>query len=351
MTLHERLLTASFCVVLLTVPAMRAQSSAADRLLHDMRLASNLDADDKVPYHVKVSYDLYDLKGHKKSTGTLERWSWPGAGHSRLIVSGATYQSPGPEGQPPKANREAYLVRILNRFITNPAPAVPQKGPAYAVQGRTIAGNNYTCLTPLRRIEGAQPRYAPEDEEFANDQEVVATRQWCSPEDSSIVRVAFDDNNFVALRNKIASFNGVSYSQEVTLQYAGVVAMVGHVDLLEAYTPTEAELTPVKPAAKPSLPPGIPAGVLAGKIIKKVPPTYPQSAKSSHIGGTVVLAAIISKQGTISSLDVIASPDKSLSEAATDAVKHWTYQPYLLNGQPNEVDTQITVNFNLNGPA
>lgn len=347
MTFRMRLLQLSLCIVSLIVPAVHAQSSAADRLLHDMRLASNLDADDKVPYHIKVSYDLYDLKGHKKTTGTLERWSWPGRGHSRLIVSGATYKSPEPEGEQPKANREAYLARILTSYVTNPAPPVPKKEPAFAVQERAIAGNTYTCLSPLRQTGASQPMYAPEDEQFANDQDVVATRGWCSPAGSSVVRVAFDNYNFVALRNKITDFNGVSYAQEVTLQYAGLVAMVGHVDLLEAYTPTEAELAPVQPVEKPVLLPGIAAGVLAGKMIKKVKPTYPQSAKSNRIQGTVVLAAIISKQGTISSLDVFVSPDKSLSDAAVDAVKHWTYQPYLLNGQPTEVDTTIAVNFNL----
>jgi TonB family protein len=94
-----------------------------------------------------------------------------------------------------------------------------------------------------------------------------------------------------------------------------------------------------------SLNPGV---VLAGKILRSEQPVYPISAKMKHIGGSVVLCAIISRQGTISSLDVVSSPDDSLSKSAVDAVKHWTYQPYLLNGQPTEVDTTITVNYNLN---
>lgn len=348
MTLRDRLFTASFCAVLVLVPSMRAQSSAVDLLLH-MRQASNLDADDKVPYHIKISYDLYDLKGRKKSTGTIERWSWPGAGHSRLIVAGATYHSPIPEGVQVKANREYYLVSLLTRAMTNPAPSVPQKASSLVALDRTVQGADYDCVAPRRApAGGAQLRYAPEDEQFADDQDAAATRQWCAPAGSDVLRVAFDDYDFVALHNKIANFNGVSYAQEVTLLYYGKVAIVGHVDTLETYKPTAAELAPVTPAAKPSLPPGVPVGVVTGKPIKKVSPSYPQSAKSNHIGGTVLLMAIITKEGKISSLDVIASPDKSLSDAAMDAVKHWTYQPYLLNGQPTEVDTRITVNFNLN---
>jgi protein TonB len=93
----------------------------------------------------------------------------------------------------------------------------------------------------------------------------------------------------------------------------------------------------------------IPGIVVAGKIIRKDTPVYPEIAKQEHMGGTVILSAIISKEGTISSLDVIASPDRALSDSAVEAVKHWTYHPYLLNGQPTEVDTTITVNYNLNG--
>jgi periplasmic protein TonB len=62
----------------------------------------------------------------------------------------------------------------------------------------------------------------------------------------------------------------------------------------------------------------------------------------------VVLHAIISKQGTITQLNAISGPDM-LKGAATDAVRQWRYKPYLLNGEPTEVDTTITVNFNLNG--
>jgi protein TonB len=66
------------------------------------------------------------------------------------------------------------------------------------------------------------------------------------------------------------------------------------------------------------------------------------------VGGTVVLHAIISKTGTIEKLEAISGPDM-LKGAATDAVRQWRYKPYLLNDGPTEVDTTITVNFNLNG--
>jgi len=89
-------------------------------------------------------------------------------------------------------------------------------------------------------------------------------------------------------------------------------------------------------------------GVLAGNLIQQVQPVYPPMAKIARVQGTVVLQAVISKQGTIENLRVV-NGHPMLIQAAIDAVKQWRYKPYLLSGEPVEVDTQITVNFNLTG--
>ena len=87
--------------------------------------------------------------------------------------------------------------------------------------------------------------------------------------------------------------------------------------------------------------------VIAGNILTKATPVYPDIAKAAKESGTVVLRAIISKEGTMKSLVVLSGPSM-LQGAALDAVKQWTYKPYLLNGEPTEVDTTIMVNFTLN---
>jgi len=87
---------------------------------------------------------------------------------------------------------------------------------------------------------------------------------------------------------------------------------------------------------------------MAGNILTKVAPVYPNDARAAHISGTVVLHAIIGKDGNVEKLVVVSGP-KELQTSALDAVKQWTYKPYLLNGNPTEVDTTIHVNYNLNG--
>jgi protein TonB len=105
-------------------------------------------------------------------------------------------------------------------------------------------------------------------------------------------------------------------------------------------------ITVAKP--KPVGPQRISSGVMAGQIITKTQPIYPPIARAAHMQGTVTLHAIISKTGTIERLEAISGPEM-LKGAALDAVKSWRYKPYLLNGDPTEVDTTVVVNFNLNG--
>jgi periplasmic protein TonB len=90
------------------------------------------------------------------------------------------------------------------------------------------------------------------------------------------------------------------------------------------------------------------SGVSSGLLIRRVNPTYPPLARQARIQGTVILQAQISKDGSIENLQLI-SGHPMLAPAAIEAVKQWKYKPYLLNGEPVEVDTQVQVNFTLAG--
>jgi TonB family protein len=87
-------------------------------------------------------------------------------------------------------------------------------------------------------------------------------------------------------------------------------------------------------------------GVSQGLVIKKISPSYPPTALRLRIEGPVELLATISKKGDISAVKVV-SGDPNLTRAAVDAVKQWKYQPYLLDGAPVEIQTQVTINFKL----
>jgi len=99
---------------------------------------------------------------------------------------------------------------------------------------------------------------------------------------------------------------------------------------------------------KPAGPLYVASRLEAGNLITQTLPVYPPIAQAAHVTGTVILRAIISKTGTIENLAVQSGP-VLLRQAALDGVRSWRYRPFLLNGEPTDVDTTITVNFTAGG--
>lgn len=121
------------------------------------------------------------------------------------------------------------------------------------------------------------------------------------------------------------------------------------------FGPKTGSIPPPEPVAQPTPPPPpiikierIKQGgvIQAANLIHQVNPVYPHLAQQARAQGVVVLGAVISKEGTVESLRVI-SGHPLLNQAALDAVKQWLYRPTLLNGDPVEVETTITVTFTL----
>jgi len=91
----------------------------------------------------------------------------------------------------------------------------------------------------------------------------------------------------------------------------------------------------------------ISSGVAAGLLLSKVNPQYPPEAKTARLQGVVVLLIKIDKEGRPHDIQSVSGVPL-LADAAIEAVKQWQYKPYLLNGQPTEVETTVQLNFTLN---
>jgi protein TonB len=90
----------------------------------------------------------------------------------------------------------------------------------------------------------------------------------------------------------------------------------------------------------------VPARIAEANLIYDVPPKYPSEAGQARIEGTVVLVAVIGRDGSVQDVRV-ESGLPMLAQAAVNAVKQWRYKPYMFNGEPVEVDSRITINFAL----
>jgi TonB family protein len=116
------------------------------------------------------------------------------------------------------------------------------------------------------------------------------------------------------------------------------LALSLHVDPLAV--PDEAK------SASPKEPINVSPDKMAAQLLSKVSPVYPVDAKKARIQGTVKLNATIGKSGAVEQLKVLSGPD-GLQQSAVDAVRQWTYKPFLLNGEPVVVKTTITVTYTL----
>ncbi len=141
---------------------------------------------------------------------------------------------------------------------------------------------------------------------------------------------------------QVALDAGRDFSESLTLEPGAITEHVMVVPENSA-KPAPVETTSGKPSRL-----SIGGTIQASKIITKVQPIYPESARSAGVQGTVVLHAIISKDGKPLSLRVMnAQVDPDLARSAVEAVSQWRYTPTLLNGEPIEIETTIDVNYSL----
>lgn len=186
---------------------------------------------------------------------------------------------------------------MLNTFLVAPPPPAPPPPPAQAVVKQVVKTKTFTP-TPT-----VAPTVIPKKIEIAKDEPPPA--------------VAAPDANGIP---------------------GGTGDVLGGVGTAPAPPPPP-------PAATPSR---IKVGgaVQAASLVKQVTPEYPAIAKTAHVAGTVVLHAIIAKDGSVEKLQYVSGPPL-LMASAMSAVKEWKYRPTTLNGQPVEVDTTVQVVFSL----
>jgi TonB family protein len=94
----------------------------------------------------------------------------------------------------------------------------------------------------------------------------------------------------------------------------------------------------------------VPADVMAGHCITMVSPNYPETAGDSRTASTVVVRVVIFKSGEVSPMRAISGP-ASLEDAAMDAARLWRYKPFLHDGEPIDITTEISVNFTPGKPG
>ena len=209
-----------------------------------------------------------------------------------------------------------------------PAPAKPSAQPAPSTAAQGVAP---TSASPSARSEAQENlNSAP-----------------ASPKASKPAASAPENDDLTVAEPAPLVVKGGKVSSKSKAAAAADVAAPSLAGIAPGTTPTPNFVPETNPGFRPVLQSlNISQGVSQGLLIKKVAPSYPPAAQRMRVEGTVELLATISKEGAITHIKVL-SGDSQLTKAASDAVKQWKYKPYLLNGEPVEIQTQITVNFKL----
>jgi TonB family protein len=327
------------------VSASRAQNSGSvvDRL-HRAITANSIDDAEVKPWHLKLSFQLFDEKGAATEKGSVEEW-WAGPSTYKTVYTSPSYTSTEIQTadglyRSKGASSAPVLLQLVRRQVVDPLPGEKEIADSKPdMQHHDFGPAKMDCIMLVQPIEklvspplGLFPTY-------------------CFDRDQDALRISFEFGSQLTVRSKLGIFQGRKVAVDQTTRFGSVNAITALVDTLETVSISPSDLAPSAELIKVSSSPTPVAGdVMKGLKISGDLPIYPENAKRNHISGRVVLNARIGTDGRIRSLKVMSGPDPGLAISALTAVRSWTYKPFLLNGEPTEVDTTIAVNFNF-GPA
>ncbi len=314
-----------------------ARASGTDEV-GKLAAANDLDLKGNAPFHLAMTFQIFDMNGKAKETGSLEEW-WAAPGSSRVVVHLAGLKEDGsaPAGAAPAVMRDDFLGREVIGAAERPVMEGQRAGETLKDETLKFGKTSLRCVTTVPGL--------------ASGPGVGAETMCTDPQAEDVRAVLGSDGNRVVLRNSVGKFHETYVALGLQISLLGQSAITGTVTALQNFDPATSEVK-LPPPASESVTPGpeaghVPAQVMAGRRVSFVEPQYPAMAKLEHLSGTVVMAGRIGADGHIAALTPIASTNPMFVEEALKAVRQWRYTPYLLNGKPTEVDTTITVNFAL----
>ena len=311
------------------------------------------------PLHLRISFDVLDTQGTPRQHFTFEQFQRNRMSYKTILETTGFHQVqyavPGSvrvTGDNQTPDGHFFMVRSTIDSPVNPAllTFIKQNPSRFniASEDRTVAGESVHCYSVAFNMA---PNSRPSNYCF-NERDILA---------SYTTKLGG-----LATVKGTVTFNDRIFPSDLVISQQGPT-ISAHLELIEPLANTSDAFFDPPPDAQPlstrvtgfirggdapplpgaSTPPtrvNISVGVATGMLIKHDPPTYPSNALAAHVSGTVVLQAVIGKDGHVSQISVVSGPNM-LSQAAMDAVKNWEYRPYLLNGHPVEVQTTVAVPF------
>jgi len=349
-----RVLTVIMLVVLSGSVARAEDTTALFARLQRANDLTRLDDPSLKPWHLQANFQLYDAEGKPTEKGTLEEW-WAGLKLWKRVYTSpsytATYLS-NKDGlyRTSKAGMVPELLEIVERQYVHPVMDEKNyKNSEIEFNKRNLGNFEADCISLDRRKENPNIIHREFNPTYCFSSDQVTLRETFEQRIGSIARykTGLFQSRSVPLELGVRRNNVDRISSNLTIMRAVDLddddfvpdASFEKINFIEL---TEGNTTVLGTTSKPI---HVSSGIMAGRILAKTEPFYPPGARANHITGDVFLMAVIGKDGHIHDVNVLSSPDPSFAKAAQDAVSRWIYKPYMLNGVPVDVLTQITVHF------
>jgi TonB family protein len=303
--------------------------------------SNGLTGEDVQPWHLKATYRMLDEQGNATDNGTYEEiWVSPNKFKRTFTGAAFTQTDYGTEKGILRSGAPQLLsdliVDIRSELVSPMPDSQSIEHEDFDLQPRDASGTKLVCIG----LKGLPGRTFPVEKSLA----------YCLAADKPILRIAaFAGGEVQALHNRILSFHGHFIAGDLQFVRSGKLVLSAHLETIESLgSIDDAIFTPPPDATLLPRRVTISGAVAQGFAVQKTAPVYPPEAKKHNISGTVVIEVVIGRDGHLIALHPISGPP-FLQQAALDAVRSWVYRPYLLDGEPVEVDTTINVVFQLGG--
>jgi TonB family protein len=298
------------------------------------------------PWHMKVSYELFDEKSASKGKGTYEYW-WESPETYR-----STWTRPGVElTEWHLGGKKSYAAvggplgfdeRKLETDLLRPLPTAAELDPRTVVfdrQDQSFSSVKLPCVMVMRKMPPAGKAETP----------MGMFPTYCFDPAHPMLHLSYIYGSTSVVYNNVVRVQGMYLARQLSILDNKRKVLTATVDTIEGLAPNPPALVPSPQAMvlDETQHVAVKPDVMQAQLTRQVRPYYPIDASSRSTQGTVVLKAVIGADGRVKEMHAVDAPSDSLEAAAIWAVSQWEYQPYLLNGEPVTVDTTIDVSFHI----
>lgn len=305
--------------------------------------ANGLDGPDIKPWHIKASYQTFDSDGDPDKSGTYEEF-WISVKKYKLIYASTDFNQTdiaNDRGLFRNGSQDwpGFLERKVREALIQP---VPENAQDFVMDksNRSIKKLKLQCIT-LRSKQGNLPLHVMG---FSDSD---AYPHYCFEQRGPVLRLSSQGGGlYDALYNDLILLQGHYIARDVQITFLGKRRLTIHVETVELlHTVNESDFT--EPPDAVGLMRGViiaPKGIMLDLRLTWVPPVLTDSDRQNHVHGKVVVKATIDKGGNVINATGVSGPP-TLQKAAVDCVRQWKFRPFILLGDPVEVEDSFNFDF------